>query len=368
MTVTLQDIADTCGVHKMTVSRALRGNTSISAETTARVQAAAAALGYQPAHNESARRLVMRRTGQQVINQVAAFFLPPFVYNVNYFARLHHGVIDTLTSHNFATLVSHVDYLDSDSAFALPPVFARGDVDGIITLTRPETLQVIFDHLTRIDMFPRMPLISMMWPMTQCSSVVVDDEDGAYQAARHLLELGHRHLLTIIFTDGNVIQERRLRGMRRALAEWQLPPTALLTFSAFSLGSLSAGQHLQLPVLATGRTAHPLGAYLDAHPKITALLAPNDATALRAWHILEHGGWQVPEEISIIGFDDTDPNLDAIGENRLTSVHLPLDEVGNAAGELLLQLVHAHSTSKEHLVLPTTLVVRTSTTPPPHMV
>ncbi len=85
--------------------------------------------------------------------------------------------------------------------------------------------------------------------------------------------------------------------------------------------------------------------------------------ALHLWHFLLQEGYRVPEDISLVGFDDTDPMLDAAGQPLLTSVRIPLDDIGATAAELLLQLLDGASSETIHRVLPMELKIRRSTGP-----
>ena len=107
-----------------------------------------------------------------------------------------------------------------------------------------------------------------------------------------------------------------------------------------------------------------LASYLREHPEITAVLAMNDASALRAWALLEREGIRVPRDVSIVGFDDTDPKLDADGRNLLTTVRLPLEELGREAARQLVGAITGRTKREEPVILPTELVVRGSTAVP----
>ena len=84
---------------------------------------------------------------------------------------------------------------------------------------------------------------------------------------------------------------------------------------------------------------HPVFSCLRQHPQVTAILAINDASAIRTWALLQQGGLCVPDDISLIGFDDTDPVLDAHGQNMLTTVRLPLREFGEMAARQMIDFV-----------------------------
>ncbi|HEY3379166.1 MAG TPA: substrate-binding domain-containing protein, partial [Armatimonadota bacterium] len=108
----------------------------------------------------------------------------------------------------------------------------------------------------------------------------------------------------------------------------------------------------------------PLLCTLRRHPEVTAILAPNDASAVIVHHILKHAGLRVPDDISLIGFDGTIPLCNAEWRNILTTVALPLHQIGFTAATRITDRVTGALTHDVHDVLPTSLVIRETTAPP----
>jgi LacI family transcriptional regulator len=106
---------------------------------------------------------------------------------------------------------------------------------------------------------------------------------------------------------------------------------------------------------------HPLLQLLKTTPQITSILAPNDPAAVVIRHILQVGGYRVPDDISLVGFDDTDPLWDSTGQNMLTTVRLPLHQLGRRAAKLIIEQATTSENNVEKIVLPVELVVRGST-------
>ena len=197
----------------------------------------------------------------------------------------------------------------------------------------------------------------------------------------HLLELGHRYFLYFRrphHMSVGVHQDQLYPGYRQACFEHGLDPEqhlipaeidAELMRFAFKadhltqiilLNSLKAG----LPALSPASWAR-YRRLLEQHPKITAILAPNDATAITLRYLLVMDGKRVPEDYSLVGFDDTDPMLDARGrDNILTTVHLPLRALGQKAARLLIDLLTGQASAQCRIVVPTKLIVRASTAAP----
>jgi len=372
--VTLHDVARECGVCAATVSRALKGDTRISADTTARVTAAALRLGYDPSLHEAARRMVLSRHGIEMVNHVVALFFPAHFFETAYFSGVYRGANDVLAARRFAPLLMHGTgaEMPGDYPITLPRIFDRGEVDGVLLIEGgPVTFQRLATHLREATGFGDRPIVSLIWSTPGCSSVVTDDQHGAYQATRHLLELGHRHILHYFSPLSDELYLKRLVGMRAAMADCGLDADRHLHYLDFPNGwhnPATAPLHLTPDGGAwhfpdpTAREA--LLDYLRAHPEITAIQPPNDGAALHIWYTLRWGGLRVPEDYSLVGFDDSDPIPDANGANMLTTVRLPLQEVGRQATDLLLRQLHGETTENAHLVLPTELVVRGSTAAP----
>ena len=96
------------------------------------------------------------------------------------------------------------------------------------------------------------------------------------------------------------------------------------------------------------------------HPEITAVMGMNDASVIYLWHLLSDIGWKIPEDISLIGFDDTDSMLDNTGRNNLTTIKVPLREIGRQAANLLLGSLAQSNVEKKQIILPVELTIRKS--------
>lgn len=359
--VTLKDIAEHCGVCKATVSLALRRDPQLPQATVDRIVQAAADLGYDPNRNDVARRLAARKGGHYV-NKMIALLLPPYFYRVPYFTEIFRGILDVMTPAQYSIIPTYI-------VNPLPPLFHRGEIDGIITIANPESVKPLLQQLRTAQRFGARPVVSLAWALPETSSITTDDIEGTYQATRHLLDLGHRHLAHFYDADLNHFHPERLDGIRRAYTELDLTADSYLYPVPMDYRIVRTDQYRQpiefhdaLPPDAIQRTMTDA---LRTHPEISAVLAPNDATAAAVWAVVEHLGMRVPHDISIVGFDDTDPILDIQQRNQLTSVHLPLLEVGQAAAHMIIAQVEGNSTDFQHEVFATRLMPRASTARPP---
>ena len=364
--VTLQDIAAHCGVDRSTVSLALRGQGRISPATVERITRAAEELGYDPAHHETARRMVMQRLGKETLNQVIGLLYPADYLEMNFYTAILRGMTGVFNAEQYGLLI----FTPETEAHSVPIWFRRGDVDGMIVLGKPAWFTHFVHEMRRNPRFHNRPVVLLFAEEPGCVTLTADSEGGAYAATIHLLQLGHRHLMKLIYPQipgQNPEPALQVAGAQRALCEYGLDPAEHLHLVEVDYAWVNATglaqyqQQLHLPQHAH-KPEHSVFTCLRQHPQITAILAINDASAIRTWALLQQGGLRVPEDISLIGFDDTDPVLDASGQNILTYVRLPLREFGETAARRMIDYVKGAPAPTQPVRIETQLIVRQSTT------
>ncbi len=338
----------------------------------------AAQLGYDPANSQGARRLVLSRFHQYVLNHLVAISFPADFYHAQYYTTTFKGIVDVLNDKGFGALI-----IDASNPVErlFPPILKRGDVDGMITLLGVEDYQRIQEQLQATPSFQQRPIVSLMTELPGVTPVLADATAGAKAEVLHLLELGHRHFLYFRRPHNMTVgvhQEQLYPGYRQACLEYGLDPEqhlipaeidAELIQLAFKAGNVL--RFTLLNSLKAGLPALPPASWaryrrlLAQHPQITAILAPNDATAIILRYLLAMEGKRVPEDYSLVGFDDTDPMLDARGrDNMLTTVRLPLRTLGQKAARLLIDQLTGQLSAPHPIVVPTKLIVRASTAAP----
>lgn len=330
---TLEDVARRAGVHKATASRALSAPGMISPETVARVRAAMRELGY--VSNGVARALSTRKT------RTVGSILPTLdnaiyaVSTVSLERRLERsGYVLLVACHEFN--------LESETR-ALEAMLSRG-VDGLV-LVGQEHSRATFARL-RASGVPH--VFTWNSPRSSRPSVGFDNREAGRLVARHLIELGHRRIAMVAgIVSGNDRARERLAGVRDALEQAGLRlPDDRVTQRPYSLegGAEGLAQLMQ-----------------SARPP-TAIICGNDVLALGALREARALGIAVPRRLSITGFDDMP--MARVVSPELTTVHLPMEEVGWNAGELLLGML-GEAVGPATRQLPITLVVRESSGPPP---
>ncbi|HEX2951898.1 MAG TPA: LacI family DNA-binding transcriptional regulator [Armatimonadota bacterium] len=353
--VSMKDIADRCGVSVMTVSRALGNKGRISPETAGHIRAVAVEMGYDASTQQVARRLTQRRTGIRVPNDLVGLCYPEQFYNTNYFLAIFEGIMEIFTAEKIGVLISYTysPLSNSKNKFFLPNSYMHGDADGVLVIAKTDWLNGIVSTLRATANFASRPIISMMKKHPGCSSVRADDAAGTLAIVNHLLDLGHRHI-GYIHEELDEPYHSRASIYRKAFHEYGLNPDHYLH-----------KVDLDIAVPADRRLIAPIQKTLEQFPAITALITNHDQQALLAREIVEKLGKRVPDDFSVTGFDDSEVMLDQQGHNILTTVCVPLVDIGREAARLMLRRISGDEEQDTDIVLPTSLVVRGSTAPPP---
>ncbi len=327
----MQDLASRLGVSRSTISRALRDDPQIAALTRQRIQELARELDYRP--NAAAQALTSRRSG------VVGLLLPrssSFVFANPYFSELLQGLSDVAEQQGYPLMFST----------ALKPPYEawlrEGRVDGLITLGSSVSDEdvVLLNQLVNQGY----PVVVIHAAPRALKAVTIGSNEraGIWQALSHLAQLGHRR---VVFLAG----PRHSRYARkREHAYW----------SGVDTFALEKDERLRVYGDDT-----QLGAYqqiqrlLDGEARFTAVLADNDLSAIGAMKALQDLGYRVPEDVSVVGFDDI--VLASVVQPALTTVQQPVNELGRRAMSAVLELIAGRKL--ESLRLATRLVVRQST-------
>ncbi|SDG99946.1 LacI family DNA-binding transcriptional regulator [Klenkia brasiliensis] len=325
----MADVARLAGVSHQTVSRVVNEHPYVREQTREAVLAAMAELGYRP--NLTARALARRQS--DTIGVIA-------------FDTTLHGPASTLFSLEQAARTAgyevHVVTVPDPEPQAFADAVERlvaQSVCGVVVLAPQQAaVQVMVGLPTDL---PAVAVEGGAAPGVP--SVVVDQVEGARQATRHLVELGHREVAHVRGPQDWIEAEARVDGWRRALADAGLAVRDPLPGDWSARSGYAAGQALRRD-----------------HPEVTGVFVANDHMALGLLRALAEAGVDVPGQVSVVGFDD-------IAEAEylhppLTTVHQDFAEVGRRCVDVLLARM-AGGTAPGPVVVPTRLVVRTSTGP-----
>jgi DNA-binding LacI/PurR family transcriptional regulator len=324
----MMDVARRAGVSHQTVSRVLNGHPNVSPQTRAGVLAAISDLGYR--RNAAARTLVTGRTNTLgVISFDTTLYGPAsMLYGIERAAHPGYSVaIASLPGFDRQTLVDAVDRFLGQAA------------DGIIVIA-PETTAVAALSGIAADI----PLVAVgCGPGTSLPSVAIDNQAGAAQATRHLLDLGHRTVHHVAGPESWLDAQQRVAGWRAALRAAGAEERELLR------GDWSA------------RSGYEAGHQLAQMPEVTAVLCANDPMALGLLRALAEHGRRVPGDVSVVGFDDI-PEA-AFFLPPLTTVRQDFGELGRRALRLLMERISGDFQVRPWLPIVPDLVVRASTAP-----
>lgn len=325
--VTLEEVARRAGVSPSTVSRILNGTARVRDSKRKAVERAIADLQYHP--NVLARGLARGRS--MSVGVITQDIASPF------FNESLRGIEDSLAKAGYAPLFvsGHWNQVEEAERMAL---LAARRVEGVIVLTS------MMDDKTLLGYSQRLPLVitgrKLQGP--NVVSIWLNNEQAGYEATKHLIELGHVRIAHIAGPETNVDAQERLAGYRRALTEAQLPLDERL---------IAMGDYTE----ASGVLA--LNQLLETRLNFTALFVANDQMAYGARLMLHRKAIRVPEDMSLIGFDDLPSSL--YTTPPLTTVRQPVYEMGKVAGEAILQMIQGGEVSLPTLALD--VIVREST-------
>lgn len=327
---TIYDVARLAGVSTATVSRALNGTGQIAPGTRATIEAAVEQLGYRP--NSIARSLVTKST------QTIALLLPDI--SNPFYAALVSGIQHSVLSRDHTMLLCTTEG-DPEREEQYLRLLRAKQVDGALV----DGLVLPPDRIARFvrDGFPIVCLDrdidSNSIPLVQ-----VDNRLGGRLAAEHLVALGHTRIAHVTGASALRISEDRLEGYRGALLDAGIEPDP---------GLVAEGRFTEEGGFEAARSL------LAASPDLTAIFAANDLSALGVLNAIAESGRRVPDDVSIVGFDDL--RLSAFTSPPLTTVKQPADEIARLATEILIGLTRGEQVRQMRHLLEPSLVVRSST-------
>ncbi len=349
--VTIKEVARKARVGIATVSRVLNNSARVDPHTRERVSAAIRRLGYRP--NAQGRRLVKRSTETVCFVLSNRDFMNPFHSGIlwgaeRFLAEAGQNVVFTNLRYSRETPASEL---------ALPRILTnRGIVDGVILSgTNYPNLLGAMNQL-------RVPYIllgnNIIGPdqrqhrdAVRTDAVYYEERGSARALMERLVRLGHRAIWFVGDTRMPWFR-RRLESYRAVVREHGIIPREFT--------SPHDGDYRDYG-LAYGEWAAEH--ILRSRQPVTAIFAGNDGIAYGIWKMLQRQGLRIPNDVSLVGFDDvkearlTDPPL--------TTIHVPLEQVGRECARLLLEKLAAPERRRPRLVVPTTVVERGSCGPPP---
>lgn len=351
---TIKDVAACAGVSKTLVSRYINGQSGVSAESGALIAAAIEKLDYRP--NRLARSLVQRRTYCIGVSadDLSSTFIVPLV------AGLEYGVSHAEAAQEYTVIYTNScgDYEKKKRQLNF---LTQGHADGLIVYgsSIPE------DDLTRQLAAARFPLVLIENDLDlNVSKVLIDNAAGAFAAVTHLIRLGHRKIAHFGGDINLRITLDRMNGFTRAMQahgiriepDWMVFPTITEQDNWHQNGQARAIFYEQ------GYAA--MKRLIEQNRIPTAIFFATDIAAFGAVRALREAGLRLPEDVSVIGFDDESSAAALYGAQPITSMRQPLHEAGDAAVRLMIERLENPAVQPAVRHLPAQLIDRGTTCAP----
>jgi LacI family transcriptional regulator len=269
--------------------------------------------------------------------------LIPYVRG-GYFPEILEGIAEAVYEHGLRLVLSPTQH-EHGREVSLLDRLMQGATHGAVVILPEETTEELEQALS--DRYPFVVVDPLLPLGDRIPTVSVAHRSGADQAMRHLLTLGHRRIAAITGPPGWLATEERRAAYHAALAAAGIrPEPAFEVASDFQVG----------PAVQAAATL------LDLPEPPTAIFAFNDSIAFGALRAARDRGLRVPEDLSVVGFDDIEAAT--LVTPALTTVRQPLGEMGRTAVNVLVRLLERRASETPHIELATRLVVRESTAPP----
>ncbi|HBQ96017.1 MAG: LacI family transcriptional regulator [Sulfobacillus benefaciens] len=333
MSVTIKDVAKILHVSHTTVSRALNDSPLINPETKKRILETAKQLNYVP--NYSARSLVRNRS----YNIGLFFSTMSQVTSPGFFYETVRGVNSVITE-SYNLVVNGID------RYADVRTLDKRRFDGIILMSQSEKDDALVSHAVE----KQIPLVVLNRKVADTSivNVLSADRQGAYNAVVHLIEHGHTHIAIIEGEKGFQATIERKEGFLTALRDNHIEiPDEYIAEGHYTMES---GYTAMKQLL---RAAHPP----------TAVFALNDEMAVGAMKALYEAGLRIPEDLSVIGFDDS--QFSSFITPSLSTVRRAIAEVGSTGAKKLMSIINNGDSTGEKIYIDTELIQRDSVGPAP---
>lgn len=330
MAATIIDVARMCGYSKATVSRAYASPEAVSEKAREKIYAAAKQLNYAP--NAIARAMVRQRT------ENIAFIIHekqyPAILNP-FYSPLLEAAMQEGTRRNYSLFVT----TSQDMRLPNGDIYIKKHMDGVIFAGEADMRTIEEFRKQNIPVV----LVNNRLDMDGLLCVSADHYGGAVQATAHLCERGYRKLGLLAGRFSPQVSEARAEGFFKTLAQYDVPVDT--RFIADIEPTLEAGEEAMTRLLRE-----------PDHP--TAFFCTNDTIAAGAMKAVVRAGWKVPQDVAIVGFDDS--YISRVVEPELTTVRIDAAEMGRLAIQKLFDLMEGIPVEERLIEIPTELIIRAS--------
>ena len=316
MSVTLRDVADHAGVSIGTASQALNHNPKVTPETRQKVISAASELGYHPR-----RRVQIYSPGNNESLSVVGILTKHDVFDITlanpFYSYIYAGVEQECRRRGMSVMFSSVDVDEENHPISWPPMIREGKIDALMLLGT--TLVGAIDSIADYTDVPVI-LIDSYAPQLDYDSIVSDNGGGAMQAVEHLIAMGHTKVALL---GSNRHSPHSIMGRREGY------------FQTMMKHGLDPEKYLvDTPLTRTGG-ADGMRWLLKHQPEVTAVFVCNDDTATGAYRILNENNVSIPDEMSVVGFDNT--YICQSMHPALTTINIPKQWMGVLGVQALVE-------------------------------
>ncbi|WP_273129280.1 LacI family DNA-binding transcriptional regulator [Bacillus weihaiensis] len=335
--ITIRDVAKHAGVSPATVSYVLNGVNKVSDETKERVLFAIEELNYQP--DFTAISLSKRKSKMLgVVMPLVGETLAPIFKENPYYSELLSGVEFACRTNGYDFVISGISKVDECKNWVM-----KRNLDSLLVLGKfPKK---VFDEMKTLSI-PLVFIDSFEDYANDYTNIRIDDELGGYLGTKHLIELGHKRICFV--PNGQIDHEvdgQRYLGFKRALEEAGIPYQEDMVYIGPS---------------NTFENGYNIGRELANRTNLTAIFTSSDITALGIIKSLNDQELKVPQNMSIVGFDDL--MISKYSSPSLTTIRQDVFKKGSLSAEMAIQAIENKETKKEQIMLPVELVIRSSTT------
>ncbi|MBO8169610.1 MAG: LacI family DNA-binding transcriptional regulator [Thermoanaerobacteraceae bacterium] len=326
--VNIKEVAKRANTSIATVSRVINNSSNVKEETRQKVLKAIKELNYQPL----TRQPVVREN--QFIGLVVPDVSNPF------FGKMARGLADAAGKFGYSIILCNIDGIcGGEDDYLLDLIENR--VDGVIYASSHRIREVIKRAKQK-----KVPLVMLDREIkyTDINTVTIDNNYGAFLATEHLISLGHKKIAFIGGPKNFQISEQRRIGYEKALEKYGLSYDEELVYAGIF-------------TMESGFKA--MKRLLEDKKNFSALIAANDLMAIGAINCLSQHGISVPDDVSVVGFDDI--SIASTMEPKLTTVAYPIERISERSLELLMKQISNEDVSPEKITLFPKLAVRGST-------
>jgi len=330
--ITIYDVARKAGVSISTASKALNDRKDVGEKTREKIRQIAKELSYEPSH--FARALAMKKTGNIGVLTVR-YYSTPMLTNP-FYSKIIEGIEEGLMDSDL-NLITNVLRREQIENFELPKMVKEKNVDGLILLGyMPEKFVELIANKD-------LPVIAVdNYVNENISMIVADDVDGAYKATGYLTKTGHKKIAYVSGPSRRISFKKREEGYEMALNENNIPinPDFILYNDEEEPGNDWMKKILQSKELPD------------------AIFTCNDVTAILCINMLRENGINVPDDVSVIGFDNIE-----IGQHfipSLSTIDVDKERIGIKAVSILMDKITNKNRTTERIVFPVNLIIRGS--------